>query len=135
MKNSNYYRKITEVFPKALKTKAQKWVKKPLLKKDLRSFFVLFLLLAGIFLTIAVYLLAVKYAAVRQKREVLLDELTKWERVAAMHPNYTDAYFQAAYYAYEVRDNKKSLLYLQKALNLDPGFTAAQKLKNLIEEK
>lgn len=84
-------------------------------------------------MTITVYLLAAKYSAVRQRREFLLDELTKWERVATIHPNYPDAYFEAAYFAYAVRDTKKALNYVSKALILDPGFNAAQKLKKLIE--
>ena len=133
MKLSDYYRKITELLPKPQIENFRKWVKKPLLKSNLYSYFALFLLLAGIFLTITAYILAAKYNAVRQKREFLLDELTKWERVATVHPNYPDAYFEAAYFAYEVRDRKKALNYVSKALILDPEFSAAQKLKKLIE--
>lgn len=133
MDKNSYYRRITELLPKGTINSWRKWVKKPLLKRNLYSYFALFLLLAGIFLTIAAYILAVKYTAVRQRREVLLDELGKWERIVAVHPNYPDAYFKAAYYAFEVRDLRKALSYVGKSLVLDPEFSAAQKLKKLIE--
>lgn len=133
MKQSNYYRRITELLPKSIAKTWQKWVKKPLLNNNLYSFFIVFLLITGIFLGIIAYLLSVKYEAVKQKRNDLVDQLGKWERVALVHPNYPDAYFRAAYFAYEIRDTKKARYYLQKALVLDPGFTAAYKLMKLIE--
>ncbi len=134
MKNafSNYYRIITEVLPKSIIKTWKKWVKKPLLRDNLYSFFIVFFLITGIFLGASSYVLSVKYQAIKSTREHLLDELTKWERVVLVHPNYPDAYFQAAYYAYEVRDTKKARFYLQKALALDPGFTAAEKLMKLM---
>lgn len=126
MKNpfSNYYRKITEGLPRIFESRV--------FKESLSSYVIVVLLVFAVFLGLVSYLLAVKYKVVQEKREQAILELSKWERVVVLRPNYPDAYFQAAYTAFELKDKEKALMYLQKALLLDPEFKQAEMLMDYL---
>lgn len=55
--------------------------------------------------------------------------LNYWEDVVRKHPNFPDGFYNAAVYAAKVRETEKALIYLDKAIRLDPTFTKAMELK------
>lgn len=81
-----------------------------------------------------------RYIEAKQKltvqQEAIKSNLEKWEGIIASHPGYRDAYMEAAVFAYEVKDMKKAEKYVDAALQLDPNFEPALRLKGiLITEK
>lgn len=107
-----FYRRITELFPKAF------WERYALI------YFSLFLLLL-IPVTVLTYL---KYTQVFGQRERILEKLTYWEEVVRKYPNYPDGYYNAAIFAYVLKDKEKARVYVEKAIKLDSGFKQAKQL-------
>ena len=57
-----------------------------------------------------------------------------WEKIVEEKPNYRDAYLQLTDLYYRLCENEKAKDYLEKAIELDPNFEAAQELKTLISK-
>lgn len=72
-----------------------------------------------------------RLASVLIKRQELLQNMRLWEGIAQKYPTYRDAYFHAAVFAYELGDDQKKNLYLQKVLLLDPNYEPAKRLQSL----
>jgi tetratricopeptide (TPR) repeat protein len=120
-----FYRRITEAFPQDLK----KALKSRNIKELTEGY-------SFVFLSISLFILAL-YAAVsfidysngRAEWLKARDNFAYWQEVAEKQKNSPDAYYQAAIYATELRDNQAAVGYLDKALELDPGFEKASELE------
>ncbi|OIP57234.1 MAG: hypothetical protein COX79_02675 [Candidatus Levybacteria bacterium CG_4_10_14_0_2_um_filter_36_16] len=119
MINKEYYRKITEVFPRLLSS-----VKTPLLE-----LLCLFLFLLVLFFVWEINYLWNIYQSVKSQRAYVVQKEKYWEGVITQHPNFPDAYYQAASYVLKLSDSKKAEKFLNKALMLDPNFKEAIELK------
>lgn len=115
----SYYRKITEVFPRLLSS----------VKTPLAGLFCLFLFLVALFLVWELKYLWNVYQAVKSQRTYVVQKEKYWEGVIVQHPNFPDAYYQAASYALKLSDSKKAEKLLNEALILDPNFKEAIELK------
>lgn len=56
-----------------------------------------------------------------------------WEKIVAEKENYRDAYLQLALLHYQLFENEKAQEYLNQALELDPNFEPAQKIKDFFQ--
>jgi tetratricopeptide (TPR) repeat protein len=68
-------------------------------------------------------------------RDRLVYEISFWEQVLRVHPDYRDAYFMLAVLKYRFGERIPSKEYLQKAMEIDPNFAQGKKLQQLLEEK
>lgn len=69
------------------------------------------------------------------KRQEIMQKLHYWEEVVEKYKGYRDGYFQAALLAYQLGENGKSNVYLQKALELDPNFEEGRRLEKVLSSK
>lgn len=120
----NYYRRITEALPQDLK----KALKIKNLQKHSKRYLLVFLASSFFILSLYAVFSYMEYASLKEQWLRTFDSLSYWEEIATKQGNSPDAYYQAGFYAAQLRDNKKAIIYLEKALMLDPGFERAQKL-------
>ena len=122
------YRKITEAFPQDLK--------KALKIKNIKSVFTnysfVFLVVSLSILILYAVISYIGYSITREEWLKARDNFAYWQEVAEKQKNSPDAYYQAGVYAAELRENSKALAYLNRALELDPGFTKAKELKEQV---
>ena len=122
------YRKITEEFPQDLK--------KALKVKNIKSVFTnysfVFLVVSLSILILYAVISYIDYSTTRAEWLKARDNFAYWQEVAEKQKNSPDAYYQAGVYAAELRDNRRALMYLNKALELDPGFEKAVELQRKI---
>jgi tetratricopeptide (TPR) repeat protein len=71
--------------------------------------------------------------AVKQQRQEVVDEFTKWQQFTQEHPGYRDGYVQLAELSYRLGNVSESRQYVSKALELDPNFEPAIELQKKIE--
>jgi len=58
--------------------------------------------------------------------------ISNWEEILEKYPNYRDGYLQLAYLYYKIYQDEKAKENLAKALEIDPNFPPANKIKELI---
>lgn len=138
---SNYYRKITALFPSVLRGKNR--VTFPsVLRGNMRiifpkqqllllSTFALSLSLVA-FLTFFAFVLML-YFKTKTERTQALKSLSLIEKQVEATPNYPDLYVAASIAAQKVGNHEKALLYAIQASKLDPLNKDAQKLKNSLK--
>ncbi|HEV2340079.1 MAG TPA: hypothetical protein VGT05_05010 [Patescibacteria group bacterium] len=73
-----------------------------------------------------------QWETVQNQRAQLTNTMRLWSSIANTYAGYRDAYFQAATLAYQNHDWKNANIFLQNVLLLDPTFTKAKTLKNLV---
>ena len=69
-----------------------------------------------------------------KEREEIQKEIKKWQKILETHPNYRDAYLQIALLNWKIFRKKEALEALNKALELDPNFAPAKKLKKILSD-
>lgn len=74
------------------------------------------------------------YLSLKQKREKELASLYSWENLIRQFPNYPEVYYQAAIHAGNLKDNQKSVEYIEKALLLNPNMDEAKRLREELEK-
>lgn len=104
------------------------------LKKNLVIFFVGYFGMMSVFLAYGTMALQKKIETSRQIKEQKIKEYKYWISVIQQHPDYPDAYYNAAVYAYELNSPHQAKMLLDTALVLDPQFTEAIVLRAKIEE-
>ena len=67
-----------------------------------------------------------------KNRQEIQAKITFWQSVVQRYPEYKDAYFQAAVLEYQSGDLKQARQDNNKALLLDPNFSDALKLRDLL---
>lgn len=72
------------------------------------------------------------YRQAKGERDRVVYELSFWEQVLRIHPDYRDAYFKVALLRYQLGDPVSSKGYLQKAMEIDPNFEEGKKLKEML---
>lgn len=151
MKKASYYRRFTGLLPKDLIgkineiDKARKFLVKTtkhtcIIIGEKRLFFkkintpfkqhlLLMLVIFSIFLVFVLDRIQVLNYEVKKARVEAQEKVTYWDSVTKEHPDFPDAYYQAAWYDYILGEKQKAYEFLNKALSLDPGFNKAQELK------
>lgn len=134
MKKGHYYRKFTAVLPKPFKRLIRQsgLLEKKTVVNNLLALLVLYLFFLFLLLTYVTYHVFGLYQEGSKQRQALARQLSYWEGVVEKHPNYPDAYYQAAVYAYSLGETKKALQYIEQAQQMDPLFTKAQELEKKI---
>jgi len=89
-------------------------------------------MLLTVFLSILLFYIWDQYEQYIQQKHVLTERLLYWEEVIETHANYPDAYFNAAVYAYRLKEKEKAYTYIEKSLVLDPLFLEAKQLRGQI---
>lgn len=121
MKLKKYYRKITDLFPRAL----------------------IIFVWEYLFIFLTVLLLVVLYALVIMQN-IYEDRVTEydrkeqqyvyWVQTADQYPYAPDVLYNAALSALEVNNRERALFYIDRALQVDPLFSKADEMrKKLIE--
>ena len=124
MKKASYSRIITESLPQAFKN-AVEWKNA---KTHILGYSIVFLTVSFVVLAVYAAFLYSDYLNAKEQWLKTSDNLAYWEEVAVKQENSPDAYFEAALYAAKLGNNQKALLYIDKALELDPGFEKAREL-------
>jgi len=62
-------------------------------------------------------------------------EIQKYEKIIEARPNYRDGLLKLAALHYQLYQDKRAKIYLQKALKLDPNFPPALKLQTILFPK
>lgn len=71
------------------------------------------------------------WIALEEKRQQLSQEMSLWENITKEYPNYRDAYFEGALFAYRLGDSQKKQDFLNKLQLIDPNFPLTQGLEKL----
>lgn len=144
MKQSNYYRRITELLPKVIKKnlglskhhgkKIKEHAKAVLVsrkhvKTGILRYSFLFLLLLFFLLSYLLINLYDAYTKTISSHNQSVEKLSYWENILKKHPNYVDVYYSAALEAIKLKENNKAVDFLEKALFYDPLFKEAEELK------
>ena len=123
-------RTFTAILPKELIKK----LNNKYFAEHLRSFlFVVLVILAGILLQLLVFLNK-RYNIAEIKYQKTLKNYMYWSSVASQYPNIPDILFNAAVSAMTMGRNDVALAYLNKSIQIDPLFTKAITLRNLLTE-
>jgi tetratricopeptide (TPR) repeat protein len=120
-KKQNYYRRITESLPQASD-----------LAPHIVGYLTVYMAVMALLLTAYLFFLSLKFFEVSERKLQAKDNLSYWESVVKVHPNFTDGYYNAGFYSFVLGDKAKALEYLDEALSLDPGFEKARELEELI---
>lgn len=75
------------------------------------------------------------YKDVKKMREDTQKKYSYWKEVLREHPNFPDAYYQAAWYADLLGDRQNAFIFLDKALLLNPDFKEAKTLHKQLEQE
>lgn len=66
------------------------------------------------------------------KRQQILSEIKYWQQVSRQYKGFRDAYFKLAVLEYQLRDFERSKRYLDKALAIDPNFSAGLEFEKIL---
>jgi len=126
-------RRITAYLTRVKRNK--KWINRKYIAHHLRAYlFLVFLILVFVLLQILV-LLNTHYLKTKINYENKQKEFSYWQRVVVQFPNIPDILYDAALSAYNVGKMKEAIIYLDRALQVDPLFKKAIDLKNEIERQ
>lgn len=67
------------------------------------------------------------------KPEKIRREIDYWQEIVKEKPDYRDAYLKLAVLNWQVYENEKARLFLQKALDLDPNYELGRKVEEIIQ--
>lgn len=127
-----YYRKITEglprTAPKDIINNLAKVSKLSILGRHITVYFIVVLVSCAAFLLVVASYLLFTYEGARRDWLATRDNFLYWQEVAILQKNSPDAYYQAGFYAVKLGNKREGYIYLQKAVDLDPGFEAAKTL-------
>lgn len=143
MPKKNYSRIFTALFPKR-GINAFKKAKKRLFSlvgdrhtigKKVSQFLLLYLFVVFIFLAYTVFVLFKTLNITVEERMREENRLSYWQAVIKRHPDFPDAYYEAAVSAAKLKEKEKALDLLQKALLLDPTFKEADIFQKQLEKE
>lgn len=69
-----------------------------------------------------------------QRHKELEYKINYWNNVVAEHQDYRDAYFQIAWYEYQMGNSKKAKESLEKVFEIDPNYEVGRKLESLLNK-
>jgi len=99
------------------------------------SFIVGILITAIGYVMIDIYIQYKTFQLQEGKRQSLISEKQKWEKILASHPDYRDSYVKLALLEYQMGEREKAQIYLEKALEIDPNHEQARSLyRQFLEE-
>ncbi|MDO8269426.1 MAG: hypothetical protein Q7T54_02010 [Candidatus Levybacteria bacterium] len=125
-----YHRIITDLLPK----KIRKWVNKRYFAIYLRDFlFIFFVLLIGVLLQLLVILNG-RYMEVRKLFFENNEKYYYWNSVASQFPYIPDILYNAALSSFAVGKGSEAMQLINKAIQIDPLFEEAVKLRNQMRE-
>ncbi|RJQ38448.1 hypothetical protein C4559_01525 [Candidatus Microgenomates bacterium] len=91
------------------------------------------LLLSGlVFASLDLYSnIKAKQKAEAQRTKIAF-EIKYWQGIVEKYKDYRDGYFKLAVLNYQLGDSEKSRSYLNRVLEIDPGFEAGRKLEKIL---
>lgn len=136
-------RKITETLPNDAHQmnsgllRFLHWIKREYLRIRTRLllFFIVLLSLSSLVLIVVFIELLDAYEAGREHRDFLNQSLSYWQEVQSDNPQSPDVYYQIAYYSILLNREDEASASINEALRLDPEFTKAQQLREIIEKQ
>lgn len=128
------YRRITERFSFRLP-----WQAKPnnlafLILASASILISVALLIGIVFFGLKTYQNSTQVIQINNQRQNLQNKISFWQSVNSKFNGYKDAYFQKALLEYQLNDIKQAKLDNQKALQLDPNFTDAKQLEEVLDK-
>lgn len=125
---NKYHRKITAVLPKGLFSPKNRWV----IALHLRDLaLIILIIIAGIILQTLV-LLYINLVSLESNYDKNRKESIYWESVVLQYPQIPDVLYNAAVSSIKVNNLEKSVIYLDKAIKIDPLFSKAIYLRSKI---
>ncbi len=121
-----FFPKISKITHALVNQKRQFYAK---IKKPFKLYFLLTLLISFVFLLLLFVRMQNLFFQVRQIKIEAQNKASYWNNVIKEHPDYPDAYYQAAWYSYSLGEKQKAYDLLEKAILLDPGFKKAKELR------
>lgn len=125
----NYPRKITALFPRSFKS-----IFNGVFFHYLAQFLFLVLLFQVLLLILTGFVL--RYAF--EKKKVVIAQRQNvqeyWIKVAGQYPQSPDVLYNVAVSSKNIGDKKTAILYIEKALRLDPLFEEAKALSNELKD-
>jgi len=119
----HYYRKITESLPQSV----WDWRVKDA-RKHVKRYLLLYLSVTFGIILLYIAISFINYETIKGERLAATNSLAYWEEVTRVQANSPDAFYQAGYYAAILKE-KKAIEYLNRAIELDPGFVEAISLR------
>lgn len=89
----------------------------------------MYMVILFIFLVYFVILTYFQFLYAGDNHNRVVAEFDYWEDVVKRHPNFPDAYYNAALYAGMLNQKERSAALLDRALTLDPDFKEAMELE------
>ena len=128
MKIKANYRKINAILPKSWKKKG-KSIFNGIFFHYLAQFLFLVLLAQVMLFLVVAFFLQSEYRLKSDEYNSRQAEQVYWTRVAEQYPNAPDVLYNAAVSAINVGNSKEALVYIDRALKLDPLFMEARLLR------
>ena len=75
-----------------------------------------------------------QFAQISSQRQNMQSQINFWQSVADKYDGYKDAYFREAILQYNLGDFKNAKINNEKALLLDPNFSDAKKLEDVLNK-
>lgn len=69
---------------------------------------------------------------VKKERQTLQTDLTRWQSQEQQHASYRDGYVYMAVLAYRLGSTQQEILFLNRALAIDPNYEPALRLRGLL---
>ena len=101
----------------------------------LLSFVSIILLLSIILVVFNVKNLLVKKEVIDSGRSKVLEQISYWNSVVEKRADYRDGYFQLSVLSYQIGKKDDAIVYLEKALQIDPNFEEGRKLEKILNEE
>lgn len=70
---------------------------------------------------------------IKNEPQKIKDEIVFWEKIVADKPNYRDGYLRLALLNYQIYENQKARVYLERAKTLDPNFETTKELEKILK--
>lgn len=97
------------------------------------SFVSIILLLSIILVLFDIKNLLIKKEIMDLGRSKTLEQIGYWQSVVEKRPDYRDGYFQLSVLSYQIGKKDDAIVYLEKALQIDPNFEEGRKLEQLLK--
>ena len=79
--------------------------------------------------------LLIKKEIVDSGRSKVLEQISYWNSVVEKRADYRDGYFQLSVLSYQIGKKDDAIVYLEKALQIDPNFEEGRKLEKILNEE
>lgn len=128
-------KKKTQIITKAIPNSTAKYVNKSHLAHNLRAFFFIFFVILALFFLQVLVFLNNGYTDVRANYDSKTKEFEYWKSVSSQYPTIPDVLYNTSLSALKAGKKNEAVVYVDKAIKLDPLFKEAIILKRTILEE